>query len=62
MRQSLFSLQKNEITDLIEYMVADGRGVGYVVTEDEQETMGIDDLEALQRAQAYYRQAIEGTP
>jgi bifunctional UDP-N-acetylglucosamine pyrophosphorylase/glucosamine-1-phosphate N-acetyltransferase len=48
------------ITDLIEYMVADGRSVGYAVTEDEQETMGIDDLEALQRAQAYYRHVIEG--
>jgi bifunctional UDP-N-acetylglucosamine pyrophosphorylase/glucosamine-1-phosphate N-acetyltransferase len=50
------------ITDLIEYMVADGRSVGYLVAEDELETMGIDDLDALTKAQAHYRSGIEGTP
>jgi bifunctional UDP-N-acetylglucosamine pyrophosphorylase/glucosamine-1-phosphate N-acetyltransferase len=39
------------ITDIIEYMVKDGRPVGYSVTEDEMETMGIDDADALQKAQ-----------
>ena len=43
------------ITDLIEYMVTDGRSVGYVVTEDEAETMGIDDRDALEKAQAIYK-------
>jgi bifunctional UDP-N-acetylglucosamine pyrophosphorylase / glucosamine-1-phosphate N-acetyltransferase len=42
------------ITDIIEYMVKDGRPVGYSVTEDEKETMGIDDAEALQKAQTIY--------
>jgi bifunctional UDP-N-acetylglucosamine pyrophosphorylase/glucosamine-1-phosphate N-acetyltransferase len=42
------------ITDLIEYLVEDGRPVGYLVTEDEIETMGIDDRDALQKAQAIY--------
>lgn len=45
------------ITDLIEYMVADGGSVGYQVTVDELETMGIDDVEALQKAQEIYRQS-----
>jgi bifunctional UDP-N-acetylglucosamine pyrophosphorylase/glucosamine-1-phosphate N-acetyltransferase len=42
------------ITDLIEYMVADERSVGFLVVEDEVETMGIDDLAALEKAQAIY--------
>jgi bifunctional UDP-N-acetylglucosamine pyrophosphorylase/glucosamine-1-phosphate N-acetyltransferase len=47
------------ITDLIEYMVADGRSVGYLVAESEIETMGIDDPEALKAAQDLYKE--EGT-
>ncbi len=43
------------ITDLIEYMVDDGKPVGYQVVEDESETMGIDDIDALEKAQAIYR-------
>lgn len=42
------------ITDLIEYMVADGRSVGYLVAENEIETMGVDDPDALQKAQGIY--------
>lgn len=42
------------ITDLIEYMVKDGRPVGYSVSTDEMETMGIDDAEALRTAQAVF--------
>ena len=42
------------ITDLIEFMVADGKSVGYRLTAEETETMGIDDPEALQKAQALY--------
>jgi bifunctional UDP-N-acetylglucosamine pyrophosphorylase/glucosamine-1-phosphate N-acetyltransferase len=42
------------ITDLIEYLVQDGRPVGYRVTENEIETMGVDDSDALEKAQAVY--------
>ncbi len=43
------------ITDLIEFMVKDGKSVGYHVADGEIETMGIDDGDALQKAQALYR-------
>ncbi|MGD9311123.1 MAG: NTP transferase domain-containing protein [Desulfosarcina sp.] len=43
-------------TDLIEAMVQDGRRVGYHVVADELETMGIDDVAALIKAQALYAQ------
>lgn len=41
-------------TDLIEYMVQDGKRVGFHVTDDEHETMGIDDVTALEKAQAIF--------
>lgn len=41
-------------TDLIEYMVQDGKRVGFHVVDDEFETMGVDDVAALERAQAIY--------
>ncbi len=44
------------ITDLVEYLTGDGLKVGFVVAEDELETMGVDDREALQLAQRIYRQ------
>jgi bifunctional UDP-N-acetylglucosamine pyrophosphorylase/glucosamine-1-phosphate N-acetyltransferase len=47
------------ITDLIEYMVADGKSVGYHVADDEIETMGIDDDDALQKAQSIYRKHLD---
>ena len=43
------------MTDIVEYMVKDGLCVKYVTTEDETEAMGIDDLPALERAQAYFK-------
>jgi bifunctional UDP-N-acetylglucosamine pyrophosphorylase/glucosamine-1-phosphate N-acetyltransferase len=43
------------ITDLIEYMVEDGQSVGYLLAQDESETMGIDDDTALQNAQAIFK-------
>ncbi len=43
------------ITDLIEYMVEDGQSVGYLLAQDESETMGIDDHTALQKAQAIFK-------
>ena len=42
-------------TDLIEYMVDDGQPVGYLLAEDESETMGIDDHASLQKAQAIFK-------
>lgn len=42
------------ITDLVEYMVADGLSIGYTVAENEYDTMGIDDPEALMKAQSIY--------
>ncbi|MFO7970476.1 MAG: NTP transferase domain-containing protein [Desulfobacterales bacterium] len=43
------------ITDLIEYMVDDGQSVGYLLAEDDRETMGIDDHAALQKAQTIFK-------
>ncbi|MGD8549016.1 MAG: NTP transferase domain-containing protein [Desulfobacterales bacterium] len=43
------------ITDLIEYMVEDGLSVGYLLAQDESETMGIDDHTALQKAQTIFK-------
>ena len=42
-------------TDLIEFMVKDGKRVGFHVVDDEFETMGIDDVASLEKAQAIYR-------
>jgi bifunctional UDP-N-acetylglucosamine pyrophosphorylase/glucosamine-1-phosphate N-acetyltransferase len=41
-------------TDLIEFMVQDGKRVGFHVVDDEFETMGIDDVAALEKAQAIF--------
>jgi bifunctional N-acetylglucosamine-1-phosphate-uridyltransferase/glucosamine-1-phosphate-acetyltransferase GlmU-like protein len=43
------------ITDLVEYMHEDGVQVGYVMAEDEQEVMGVDDFDALLKAQEIFR-------
>lgn len=43
------------ITDLVEYLVDDGKSVGYILAEDENETMGIDDHTALLKAQAIFK-------
>lgn len=43
------------LTDLVEYLTADGLSVGWVSTADERETMGIDDPDALKAAQDHYR-------
>ncbi|MFO7716233.1 NTP transferase domain-containing protein [Desulfosarcina sp.] len=45
-------------TDLIEFMVQDGKRVGFHVVDDEFETMGIDDVAALIKAQAIYQDRI----
>jgi len=43
------------ITDLVEYMGDDGLPIGYTISEDEEEVMGVDDLQALSRAQELFR-------
>jgi len=42
------------ITDLVEYMYEDGLSTGYIIAEDEEEVMGVDDPAALKRAQEIY--------
>ncbi len=42
------------LTDIIEYMHKDGLPVGYIIAENEEEVMGIDDLDALLRAQEIF--------
>jgi bifunctional UDP-N-acetylglucosamine pyrophosphorylase / glucosamine-1-phosphate N-acetyltransferase len=48
-------IQEFFITDLVEWMDQDGLRVGYILAEDENEVMGIDDVDALRRAQEYFR-------
>ena len=43
------------LTDLVESMVQDGLSVGFVVAEDEEEVMGVDDLNSLTRVQEAFR-------
>lgn len=42
------------ITDLVELMANDGLTVGFTVTEEEQEVMGIDTIEDLMLAQRIF--------
>lgn len=51
------------ITDLVSYMTADGHLVGCQMTQNPDETLGVDDPEALRRAQYLYAQhQLEGKP
>lgn len=43
------------ITDLVKYMHDGGMPVGYVIAEDEEEVIGVDDLSALKIAQDIFR-------
>ena len=43
------------ITDLVEYLVDDGKSVGCILAEDERETMGIDDHTTLLKAQEIFK-------
>ena len=43
------------ITDLVELMHGDGLRVGYIVADDENEVMGVDDLASLLKAQSLFR-------
>ena len=50
----MMDIEEFFFTDLIETMVQDGKRVGFHVVDDEFETMGIDDVAALEKAQAIY--------
>jgi len=54
----LSNVKEYFITDIIEYIHDDGLSVGYILAEDEEEVMGIDDLTALTRAQEIYGSGI----
>ena len=43
------------ITDLVEHMTNDGLTVGYVIAPNEQEVMGVDDINALRSAQKIFQ-------
>ena len=47
-------IQEFFLTDLVELMAADGLQTGYILAEDETEVMGIDDSDALLKAQRLY--------
>jgi len=43
------------ITDIVEYMHDDGLPVGFVISDNEDEVMGVDDLSALLKAQRIFK-------
>jgi bifunctional UDP-N-acetylglucosamine pyrophosphorylase/glucosamine-1-phosphate N-acetyltransferase len=52
---AMIQLEEYFITDLVEFLDHDGKSVGCIVAEDEDEVMGVDDLSALQRAQEKFK-------
>jgi bifunctional UDP-N-acetylglucosamine pyrophosphorylase/glucosamine-1-phosphate N-acetyltransferase len=48
---TVIQLEEFFITDLVEFMDHDGKSVGCILADDEDEVMGVDDLSALLRAQ-----------
>ena len=46
------------ITDLVELMHGRGLKAGYVVAEDENEVMGVDDLQSLKKAQKIFKESV----
>jgi len=52
---TLIQLEEFFITDLVEFMDHDGKSVGCILAEDEDEVMGVDDLPALRRAQENFK-------
>ena len=43
------------ITDMVEMMCNDGLKTGYIVAEDEDEVMGVDDVDSLKKAQQLFK-------
>jgi bifunctional UDP-N-acetylglucosamine pyrophosphorylase/glucosamine-1-phosphate N-acetyltransferase len=54
----LNELEEFFITDIVEYICEDGLPVGYVIAENEDEVMGVDDLSALLKAQEIFRAGL----
>jgi len=52
------AIEEYFLTDLVEFMNLDRRPVGYLFTDDENETMGVDDREALEKAQTIYARNV----
>ena len=50
------------MTDLVELMQTDGLNVGFVIAADEDEVMGLDDLQALQKAQSLFDKGFGAIP
>jgi bifunctional UDP-N-acetylglucosamine pyrophosphorylase/glucosamine-1-phosphate N-acetyltransferase len=50
----LATIEEFFVTDLVEYMDADGLHIGCVIAADEEEVMGVDDVDSLKRAQQAY--------
>jgi bifunctional UDP-N-acetylglucosamine pyrophosphorylase/glucosamine-1-phosphate N-acetyltransferase len=46
------------VTDIVEYLCEDDLPVGYVIAQDEDEVMGVDDLAALLKAQEIFRAGL----
>ena len=55
----MVAVQEYFITDLVEYMNKDNLSIGYVLAEDEMETMGIDDPDSLEKAQNFYKNMLK---
>jgi len=53
--RQLVQLEEYFITDLVELLDHDGKVVGCIVADDEDEVMGVDDLSALRRAQERFK-------
>lgn len=58
----MVEIEEYFITDLVEYMNAEGLSVGYHLTVEDTETLGVDDPDALDRAQRIYRERYAGHP
>lgn len=52
---NMVEIEEYFITDLVELMFADGLKAGYVVVEDENEVMGVDDFPSLIKAQEIFK-------
>jgi len=52
---TVIQLEEFFMTDLVEFMDHDGKSVGCILAEEEDEVMGVDDLSALLKAQEEFR-------
>jgi bifunctional UDP-N-acetylglucosamine pyrophosphorylase/glucosamine-1-phosphate N-acetyltransferase len=52
----MVEIQEFFITDLVEFMREDDLRIGYVIAEDEDEVLGVDDLASLRKARELYRE------